>query len=296
MPKLFCSLVFLACSLCLAAQLPQSNVYLFDMQPVGDSLYRFSNPRYLTGFNPTGYNNQPVFITSDDIYLSVQEPSMAQPDIYVLNLKARTRSKVTSTAAGEFSPARTPDNYNFSAVRQEYLGGDTLLRLWQFPIDRTTNGKPVFKYLNGIGYYSWVDSRNLAVFMVDNPNYLALASVDSDKAVPFATSVGRSMHKLPNGNLAYVQKADFGPWYIMEKNLYRQEAPPQRIIATLPNAEDFTVLPNGTLLMGKGSKIYKYDRLRDEDWEEIADLRFYNIRNISRLAVSADNRIAVVAD
>ena len=117
------------------AQLPQSNVYLFNMKQVSDSIFEFNQPQYLTAFNADGYNNQPSFFTNDELYISAQLPSMQQPELYLLNLKDRTKLRVTETAEGEFSPTRMPDFYNFSAIRQEYIGRDTVIRLWQFPMD-----------------------------------------------------------------------------------------------------------------------------------------------------------------
>ncbi|MEM1214865.1 MAG: hypothetical protein AAGJ82_04230 [Bacteroidota bacterium] len=278
------------------AQLPSSNIYLFNMRQVSDSIFEFKQPRYLTEFNSDGYNNQPAFFSNDELYISSQLPRNAQPELYLLNLKENTKLRVTETEEGEFSPARMPDFYNFSAIRQEYLGQDTVIRLWQFPIDRLTNGKPVFKYLQGIGYYSWVNSKEVAVFVVDNPSYLALANVDTDDLIPLATDVGRCIQKLPNGNLAFMQRNVRGVWDLMEVSLYRRSTVAPQPIVTSLGSEDFAVLPDGSFIQGRGSKLYKYNRFRDDDWIEIADLRFYNITNISRIAVSPDMKIAIVAD
>jgi hypothetical protein len=256
------------------------------------------NPQYLTNFNPDGYNNHPNFFSEDELYLSVQSPYDPQPDLYLLDLNRKTRTRVTSTPSGEFSPARMPDYYNFSAVRQEIVGRDTFLRLWQFPVDRLTNGKPVFKYLNGIGYYDWINSYEVVVFMVDDPNYLGIADTRSDQVRPLATNVGRCFKKMRNGHIVFVQKSPNGEWLLMRKNPYTQDHA-QKIIETLPNSEDFALLDDGTFLMGKGSKLYKFHPNLDDSWTEIADLRFYEVRNISRLAIAGygpNQKIAIVAD
>jgi hypothetical protein len=52
------------------AQLPTTNVYLFSIQRTGDN-FTFYNPRFLTGFNKYGYNNQPHFVSNNEIYLTV---------------------------------------------------------------------------------------------------------------------------------------------------------------------------------------------------------------------------------
>lgn len=287
----------LGCLQAEAQQLPRSNVFLFNLIQTDSSL-QLRNPQYLTNFNANGYNNHPVFFSDNELYLSVQTPYDQQPDLFLLDLDRKTKTRVTSTPSGEFSPARMPDFYNFSAIRQEIAGQDTVLRLWQFPVDRLTNGKPVFKYLNGIGYYLWLSSYEVAVFMVDSPSYLGIADTRSDEVRPIATNVGRCFRKLRNGHIVFVQKSPYGDWLLMRKNPYSRDQP-QKIIETLPNSEDFAVLEDGTFLMGKGSKLYRYNPNLDEGWVEVADLRFYEVRNISRLAVTgygSNQRIAIVAD
>ncbi len=279
------------------AQLPKSNIYLFEVQQVSDSAYNFNNAKWLTYFNERGYNNQPAFFSPTQLYISVQTPADSQTDLYMLDLDKKTKVKVTETAEGEFSPQRMLDYYSFSAIRQEYTGRDTLLRLWQFPIDRLSNGHPVFKYLTNVGYYHWINGSEVAVFVVENPNYLAIANTRTDDVTPVATNVGRCFSRLPNGNLVYVQKGEFSDnWYLMEKNLYHSSQQPRTIIKTLKGCEDFAMFPDGTFVMGRGSKLFKFNQFIDEDWVEIADLRYYDIRNISRLAISPDYKIAIVAD
>lgn len=278
-----------------SAQIQRSNIFLFDMKQVSDTTFEFSNPRYLTNFNPNGYNNHPAFMSNEELYFSSQLPTENQPDLYVLDLEKQTKTRVTRTAEGEYSPFRAPDYYSFSAIRQEINGRDTLLRLWQFPLDRLTNGRPVFKYITGIGYYYWINSYRIAVFRLGEPNALEIADTGSDRVVDkVATDVGRCIRTLPNGNLLYVQKSDLENWKLVQYNPYNRQRTP--LIDVVPGAEDFTVLPNGTILMGRGSRIFKFHPQRDKEWLQIADLRYYEIDDITRLAVSNDYKIAIVAD
>lgn len=295
---IFICLICFALSLTAQTNYPASNIYLFDLEQVSDSNFKFNNPQYLTSFNPNGYNNHPYFFSDSELYISVQQPGMAQPDLYALNLEEKTKTKVTETPDGEFSPKPMENSYFFSAVRQETHGRDTILRLWQFPIDRTTNGKPVFKYVQGIGYYQWLNSYQIAVFIVEpNNNYLGIADIRSDEVTPLATNPGRSFAKLPNENLAFIQQSpNSSVSLIMEYNLFQRGASPQKIIETLPGSQDFALLPDGTFIMARGSKLFKFNRFIDENWIEIADLRYYDIRNITRLAISDSYKIAIVAD
>ncbi len=67
----------------------------------------------------------------------------------------------------------------------------------------------------------------------------------------------------------------------------------QTIIKTLPGAEDFTILSNGTILMGKGSRIYKYHPNKDADWVEMVDLKSIGIYNVTRIDARGDKLVLV---
>jgi Tol biopolymer transport system component len=268
------------------AQVNPSHVYLFKVQRLNDSAYQFTQPQLLTDFNPNGYNNHPAFFSNYELYLSSQLPGESQPEIFSLDLERKVKTKVTQTRDGEYSPFRMPDYYNFSAVRMEFYPEDTIQRLWQFPTDRLSNGKPIFKYFNNVGYYHWINSRQVALFLVDQPNQLVLADVDNDRTTAITSNPGRCFRLLPDGQLAFVQKTSYGDWKIMKHKPSEKEAEPVTIIETLPGSEDFAILPDGTFLMGNDSKIFKFREGVDENWVQIADLRFYNIRNITRLAIS----------
>ncbi|HFC00936.1 MAG TPA: hypothetical protein ENJ53_09055, partial [Phaeodactylibacter sp.] len=53
------------------AQLPNCNIYLFQMEQKSDSLFLFKKPQLLTAFNSKGYNNQPAFLSNNEIYFSM---------------------------------------------------------------------------------------------------------------------------------------------------------------------------------------------------------------------------------
>lgn len=283
-----------------AQVLQKSNVYLFDIKVVGDSTVQFSKPRFLTNFNANGYNNHPAFFSPNELYMSVQMPNDAQPDLYAFDLEKKTRTRVTQTLEGEFSPQLMPNAYSFSAVRQEFTPKDTTVRLWEFPLDRLSNGKPVFKYQNNIGYYHWINNQTIVAFLTNNPSELAIGNISNDQFYVFATDVGRCFRMLPNGNLLYVKKSRFENWKLMQKKVTGfgwEDSTPTEIAETIPGAEDFAILPDGSFLMGKGTRIYYLNpKGKNVRWREVANLQLYDINNITRLAISQDMKLAVVAD
>lgn len=275
------------------AQLPNTNVYLFKMEQVNDSLFNFKNPQLLTGFNPNGYNNQPHFISNNELYISVEDiRDKSQTDIISLNLNTQVKTLVTQSEDREYSPALLPEKYYFSCIRQENDGFDTQ-RLWVFPIDRSTDGRVILKNQDKIGYHCWLTNETVALFIVGPPHYLALANTEDETVMKLTSNIGRSLQKLPNGNLAFLHKATETNWTIKELNLETLRT--KTIVAARPESEDFIVLKNGTILMSQGQKIFKYRIGKDTRWLEIGDFSKLGLNNIKRMAVSPDgNNIAIV--
>ena len=276
----------------LNAQLSPSNVYVFNWKLSSEGKFELSQPRYLTAFNAKGYNNQPFFISSNELYMAVQPAGQGQPDLYAFTLDRRVKTRITRTDEGEYSPRIMPDGRHFSAVRQEAVGKDTFLRLWQFPLDRLTDGQPVFKNLMGMGYYCWLDSRQVALFKLGSPNELVIAQLGSEREQKIAENIGRCLQLMPDGSLAFVQQ-ELGGNVVMTYHPRQAGAMPKFLVECLEGSEDFAVLPDGSLLCGQGGKLFRFDPAVHTNWQEVADLRPYHIRNLSRLAVTAD-KIAVV--
>ncbi|MCB0522717.1 MAG: hypothetical protein H6577_15415 [Lewinellaceae bacterium] len=270
--------------------LPISNLFLFQLEWV-DSILLFQSPQFLTDFNKLGYNNQPQFLSNTELLVSSALQGENQTDIYLLDLEKKTRLRVTQTPESEYSPRPTPDNLYFSVVRVE-TDADRTQRLWQYPLDRRDKGKPVFKYLRGVGYYYWLDRFRLALFNVATTNYLTIGDTRDESTRQLAPDIGRCFQTSPNGRLVYVHKIAEDNWVIkaMDPNTLQVET----IIKTPAGSEDFVILRDGSILMGKGSRIYKYHPLKDTTWVEMAELKNLGIYNVTRMAVSGDNKLVVV--
>lgn len=281
-----------------AQQLPTTNIMLFDFNQKNDSTFSFKNPIFLTDFNKNGYNNQPYFISNDELYLTVQlSDDTTQTDIYSLNLKSKKMLQVTATIESEYSPTFIPtrspsDEYQFSCVRVEEDGSQ---RLWRFPLKRNSKGSPVFKNIKNIGYHFWVDYRDLVLFSVGTPHKMLVAD-SRDESARFVTSnIGRCFQELPDGKIAYVEKVAEDTWLL--KKVDPRSYNTSLITATFVGSEDFVTLRDGTIIVASGNKLYKFNQRIDTTWMEIADLNYYGMNNITRIAVnSAQNRIAMVID
>lgn len=286
-------------TLSLQAQLPTSNLFVFDLKRdfEKDSTY-LANPQFLSDYNRSGYNNHPHFLNEEELMVSASTPGQVQPDLYTLNLKSKERTRVTDTEPGEYSPRRMPDYFNFSAVRMEYLPNDTLIRLWQFPLDRSSNGRPVFADKFNIGYYAWLNSRDIVLFKVQTPNQLVKTDIYSGQEEVIAQNVGRSFQPGSRGTLIYMQINPNGSTELIQydSRAYFEDQKRKKLISGLPGSQDFAVLQDGSLIAASNSQVYLYRPGSDETWKIIADLSPYNIKGISRIAISpSGTKIALVA-
>jgi len=270
-----------------AQQLPNTNLYVFDLEVQSDSNIVLTNPNFLSNFNPTGYNNQPHFISDDLLYLTVQYPmDTTQTDIYALDLSRRTKARITATSESEYSPTLMPlvnieDVASFSTIRVENDQARSQ-RLWQFPLDHSTNGRPVMPSLTTVGYHCWLNSREVALFLVGDPHQLVLADVSREDVTNITGNIGRCIQRMPGGRLAFIQKLSAKSWLIKE--------------IALQGSEDFVVLTDGTFIAGQGSRLYKFNKSIDFSWVQIADLSRYNITEITRMTVNlSENKIAIIS-
>lgn len=279
-----------------AQRLDHTDLLLFSMQKTADSTWQPAAPRFLTAFNPRGYNNQPAFFSNSELYLTVQMPGdTTQTDIYALDLLVKTQTRVTATpATAEYSPTLMPGGRRFSAVRVEEDGNQ---RLWSFPVDRSDNGRPEFPGILNVGYHCWLRDTLAALFIVGDDgamHTLGTVGMRGQKFQRIASNVGRCLQVLPDGRLSFVTKTTDKTWFLKTWN--PQKPIPEIVVIMLPGSEDFAVMPDGTFISGSKSKLYQFKPGRNTDWKEIADLSKYGVKNITRLAASKDGKLVVVVN
>ena len=275
----------------MAQKLPSYQLFLFDVLQ-GEKSYFLASPKWLNQFNPNGYNNQPYFMTDDELYVTVQMPwDTTQTDIYALNISTLTFAPVTNTPESEYSAKPVPNSNDFSVVRADTDAAKTQ-RLWRYPIERNGKGKEVFKYNQNVGYYHWCSPENVLMFMVGKPsNYMQSTKLGTENTVRYAYEPGRCF--LATGNqVAYVEKANEDDWYI--KKLNPETSNSEIVVQTLNHSEDFVIMPDGTYLMGKGSGLYQFIPKKDTEWVQIAELKKYGIKKIERMALNSVGKLVMV--
>jgi hypothetical protein len=272
----------------------KTDLLLFSLNKGSDSLWRPDAPRFLSDFNRGGYNNQPAFFGNNELWLTVQfAADTTQTDIMALDLLLKTQTRITATPnTAEYSPTLMPGGKRFSVIRVEE---DRNQRLWSFPVDRSDNGRVELPDVYNVGYHCWLRDTLLALFIVGEdgqPHTLQSVGLKGQKMQKIASNIGRCLVKRPDGKLLFVQKPTEQTWFL---KTWDPKDNTQEILVKMPEGtEDFALLSDGTLLAGKGPKLFQYKSARAADWKEIADLSKYGVRKITRMTASKDGKLAVV--
>jgi dipeptidyl aminopeptidase/acylaminoacyl peptidase len=266
-----------------SADTASTDIYLLSLD--GKEVSNITNRR--------GYDNQPSWESKNRILYTSEHDR--QTDIYDIDFSFNRINRVTDTPEREYSPALTPDGKAISVVRVE---ADSAQRLWRFP----KTGRPptvILPEVRPVGYYAWLDTSTVALFVLGNPNSLQIGNTQTGRARVVATNIGRSLQRVPGGRRAsYLHRV--GTSWVLETVDPEQRSDLRFAIDTItvmPDSADFVVWKSDKeLYTAAGSRILRM-KLPDKRWVLVVDLASKGIRRISRLAISPDgSRLAFVAD
>jgi hypothetical protein len=266
---------------------PSTDIYLYRFGRLGrgSAVFNITNRR--------GYDNQPFWDGNTRLLYTSQEPG--QTDIYEINFGSSRVVRLTETPESEYSAAPTPEPMSFSVVRVER---DSTQRLWRFKKDRSAPSI-VLRDIKPVGYYAWLDTTTLALFVLGNPATLQIADTRTGAGRVVTSGIGRSLQRVPGGRRAsYLHRV--GDKWVLE-TVDPTPRPDGSFdidtLATMPDSADFIVWKSATeVFTAAGSRLLRL-RLPQKTWTLVEDLAPKGIRRISRLALSPDgSRLALVAD
>jgi hypothetical protein len=269
---------------------PPNDIFLVEMASVKGQL-KVGEPKRITTWE--GYNNQPVFLKDARSLLYTSIRADRQADIYRYDLGDGSTVRVTETAkTSEYSPTPAPDGKSFSVIRVEEDGTQ---RLWMFPLAGNAEPTLILEKIKPVGYHVWIDGQTLMLFILGEPLTLQLVDRKQERAEIIATNIGRSLHRIPRQRkISFVRKLSEQQWMIQAFDTETHAI--TSLIKTLPGSEDYAWTPQGTLLMGSGSKLFKWNPSKDAGWQEVADFAGAGLKTITRLSVSPKgDRLALVA-
>jgi len=284
--------VFSVCySSYLGAQDP-TDLYVFQLASSPDHSYHVYQPKFLSGFNPGGYTNQPWFVSNEELLVSVRKKEDKQNDIYLLSLSARKVRQITKTSVNEYSPRLHPDGQHLNVLRQ--AESDSIdQQVFQTSWPGGGEYKSLTPSTRDVGYYTWLNKDELALFRIDGEsNKLVIENMRDHRNRQITSSVGRTLLTDKSGSVMYVHKFNDDYWYI--KKYHPATGTIDIIIQTPGKAEDFIVAPDGTYFIGLGQKLFYFHPLYDTAWQVVSDLSIYGIQQITRLAISPDGKQLVL--
>lgn len=240
-----------------------------------------------------GYDNQPFWDGNSRLLYTSQHGG--QTDIYAVDFRSNRIERITETPESEYSPAPTPDNRAIAVVRVER---DSTQRLWAFPRD---GGAPrvILPDIRPVGYFAWLDSSTVALFILGSPNSLQIADTRTGTARVAAHDIGRSLQRVPGGRRAsFLHRGAGGSWVLRTVDSAPRPDGSLAIdsLAVMPDSAEYVVWRSAQeLYTAAGSRILRL-RLPGGQWEQVADLAGAGVRGITRLALSPDGRrMALVA-
>lgn len=269
----------------LSAQAPQgTDIYLVAMSS-SNGVLSFGAVTNVT--DRDGYDNQPSFLPDGSAVLYTSNRG-DQTDIYTYDIGTHTTSAVTQTSPeSEYSPAVTPRGNTFTVIRVE---SDSAQRLWQFDLDGS-NPEVVLPDIMPVGYQAWGDAFTLGIFILGSPATFQIADTRTGVGEIIAYNVGRSIHKIPNRHkISFTHMVP--DYWIKEIDIDSRAVRP---LVRLMESEFYAWTPDGSVITGSGSKLFRWRYTGSSDWEEVVDFADAGIEDISRLAVSPDGAwIAIV--
>ncbi len=278
--KLINSIALLLISLLTLAQ-PNTEVYLFDLE--GDTAnFSISNPINVS--NNDGYDNQPTFWPDGKSVLYARTVN-GQTEIARYFIETKETKLITNTKQGsEYSPTMMPDR-RISSIRLDTTGLQLL-----YTYDLVGNTEVLVPELV-IGYHTWIGGWKIGAFVLGDPATLQIIDTKTGEAEMVYKNIGRSLHKVPNHDwFSFVDKSK-DVWAV--KAMDPGDKTVIYLTNTLDGSEDYCWTPQGSMIMGQGTKLFHWER----NWAEFADLEDYNLGTVSRLAVSRDGtKLAVVVN
>lgn len=263
---------------------PNTEVYLFDLK-IDGNLVEILNGKNIS--NNEGYDNQPSFQNENTILFASMRNK--QTDILQYTIDSNTKKWLSDTKQGsEYSPTQIPNSKGISAIRLDTTGKQLLYRY------RNGKSKPIHNDLV-IGYHVW-NSQNIVVSCVLGESLeLVVSDLKKRTNTIVDTSIGRSLHNIPDTNLvSYISKKS-DAWEIRSLNILTRET--EKIANTVPKVEDLCWLKDGSILMGKGNALYQFDPLKDPEWKIIKLFDKEKFGHITRITTNkANTKLVLVAE
>lgn len=251
----------------------ESEVYLSDFASV-EGGFEVTAPMNISS-NP-GYDNQPYFLSGDDLLYA--RTRNGQTDIARYSLSKKKTTWLSDTPGGsEYSPMKIPGRNAVSAIR---LDTDGLQRLYSYPLE---GGPPELLIADlKIGYHLWYSAEILiCTVLIEDRMDLMVINLKDNSQYTVQKGVGRSLHRIPDSERISYTALEEGD--ILVKSM-DPESGSTAILATLPaGVQDMCWFKDYSLICGQGNELKSYN-IRDKgSWKSFYVFENSKV-NITRLA------------
>ncbi len=264
------------------AQPADSEVFLFSIDKK-DGKYTFTHGKNIT--NNKGYDNQPSFSLDSKSILFTSNRRSNNFDIYEYTLSDGKTVAIISSDDGEYT-GKELDKNTITFVRE---GKDNQgMTVWKY--DRHTKKETLaLKNKEPVAYYAFNGNGDALVWI----RYAFMMHfVNPEKSInKYVVNYAQPSvpHLIPNtDNFSFMQRHPDDSLWIKEFNTKNHAVRP--IVQSKDGKKDYCWMPNGSLLIGSGNKLYRFDEMKDKNWALLADLSSFGIKDITRISVSLDGK------
>ena len=179
-----------------------------------------------------------------------------------------------------------------AAVR---LDKDGLQRLYKYD-SQSGNSTEIIPELQVAYFAFYIEKEMLATVLNGEKMDLALIDLKNKSVDTLFRNAGRSLQKIPKTNsMSYSLVNEEGN---LDLYLLDMDSKESFFITEMPiGIQDCVWLNDTQILIGSGNKLYMYDTLGEPEWNRVASLEEFGIKNITRMAISPNGKkLALVGE
>lgn len=267
---------------------PVSHLYSLDYQLTNDT-FSISGIHFLTEFNKSGFNgNFDINAQNQVIYAAnANLDNINATELILLDLGEKTLKILTNNNRQDDHPRFIG---NSSYIQTQKFYDESILAIRS--MSNAIQAEQILTNLSNINTAISLDNDAFILNLISDLDYLAVAYESDASFKILEANVGPRVIKFTDTQFFYVHKVRPDYWLIKRYDL---EYLKKKSVVELPiGVDQFDMLPDGSFIIAKGSKLFRYNPLGSNDWIEIEDLFEYGISNITQVGVG--NGVIVISN
>lgn len=283
--KQICSVLFLLLCQIFSAQMPDSDIWLFQLELDKTQQLVLKSGKNIT--NRKGYDNQPS-ISKDGkkiFFSSVREDGQA--DVYVAETKNGKIKPLLISPESEYSPTPFFMKGLLSTVLVEK---DSAQRIY-FMNEETGQlaGRLLF---DSVGYHCFLNEDTVIYFKLTQPFSLRyhVRSLGEDRQI--CVNPIRSIKMINRHCVLFGIKDSLSTSYYKYEFFLRKAI---KLASCDSISEDIIWLPSLGLLRSEGTRILRYNESSGE-WDMMYDLKLFGLEKIARFQLDLEHKLLVAVE